>query len=260
MSSSNRVPGHTLVAEGAAFLPDPNTGGTMLNRTGWHGCGLCSCGETSDTLSSNNQRKRWHREHKDTIRGKLSSTIPPLAYAAAEKAIRAGVRIRPGEHAAAELAAGKQIILSGTEAEYAARLGVGAAAPIIAAHALDTATREHVGEAVERLVREAAADLRPELEEKSGNVAAEVLQAHSKKLYSQFRADVAAELPAALAAEGRVIVAVRDLEAIRVELAPDGRIGRTLLSGSHPTAANVARQELLDLLRAALAGLLPEGS
>ncbi|MBB4699255.1 hypothetical protein [Sphaerisporangium siamense] len=53
-------------------------------------------------------------------------------------------------------------------------------------------------------------------------------------------------------------MAVRDLEAIRAELEPNGRIGRTLLSDSNPTPANLARDECLDLLRAALAGLLPQ--
>ncbi|WP_147268648.1 hypothetical protein [Sphaerisporangium album] len=187
-----------------------------------------------------------------------SQDIPQQAFDAAEKAFRGGVRIRPGARAAAQLAAGQSIISSGTEAEHAARLGVAAAAPIIAAHALETATREYATAAIEGVVRQAVAEARPQLEELNEKIVAETLQAHAKKLFDQFRAEVVAGLPKALADQGRVIVAVSDLEAIRAELVPDGRIGRTLLTGSHPTAANLARDECLDRLRAMLAGLLPK--
>ena len=55
-----------------------------------------------------------------------------------------------------------------------------------------------------------------------------------------------------LAEAGLVVVSREDLDAVRRELSPEGRIGRTLLHGSHPTAANIARNECLDRLRAAL--------
>ncbi|MGC5012555.1 hypothetical protein ACLQ2R_17465 [Streptosporangium sp. DT93] len=63
----NRLPGHTLSSEGAAFAWTTN-GGRYVRTTGRRGVALCSCGETSSTLDSNSARKRWHREHKDELR------------------------------------------------------------------------------------------------------------------------------------------------------------------------------------------------
>lgn len=67
MPHANRIPGHTLVAEGAPFAPDyPGTRRLM----GKGGSGLCSCGILSSWLNSNTQRKAWHRDvHKPEVRG-----------------------------------------------------------------------------------------------------------------------------------------------------------------------------------------------
>lgn len=61
---TNRLAGHTLRYEGAAYRPD----GYLAIRNQRKGHGACSCGALSPELPSNYARKRWHREHKDTIR------------------------------------------------------------------------------------------------------------------------------------------------------------------------------------------------
>jgi hypothetical protein len=69
MATSARVPGHTLIAEGAPFAV---VGGARTTRTnpmgtGGSGRGLCTCGEWSPMLDSSTQRKQWHREHKAAV-------------------------------------------------------------------------------------------------------------------------------------------------------------------------------------------------
>jgi hypothetical protein len=56
------VPGHTLVAEGAAF----DMLGKRVHRwtQGRHGRAMCSCGELSKILPTKSSRQRWHRAHK----------------------------------------------------------------------------------------------------------------------------------------------------------------------------------------------------
>ncbi len=48
------VPGHTLYQEGRGFYGP---------------AGRCSCGATSQPLTSDAARKRWHADHKAEMRG-----------------------------------------------------------------------------------------------------------------------------------------------------------------------------------------------
>lgn len=69
MTTAVRVPGHTLVAEGAAHVERTVHIDTVVqirvrDRVGR---GLCSCGATSSVLPSTGQRKRWHRDHKAAV-------------------------------------------------------------------------------------------------------------------------------------------------------------------------------------------------
>ena len=59
------VPGHTIMGNGAAYTPS----GTRLNynSTGGWGSALCSCGATSPTYPTRDQRRSWHRQHKAAI-------------------------------------------------------------------------------------------------------------------------------------------------------------------------------------------------
>lgn len=61
------VPGHTLRNEGAPHAVNER-GQTVRLTEGRYGRGLCSCGELSDLLDSNAQRKRWHARHKSEVR------------------------------------------------------------------------------------------------------------------------------------------------------------------------------------------------
>ena len=68
---SARVPGHTLVAEGAPHVVD-ETKRVVRAYNSWggiggYGRGLCSCGAMSDLLDSAHQRKKWHRAHKAEV-------------------------------------------------------------------------------------------------------------------------------------------------------------------------------------------------
>lgn len=63
-----RMPGHTLVAEGAAHTQE----GRRAIRNSWNttsgvGRGLCSCGDTSEVLQTAAARKAWHRQHKHDV-------------------------------------------------------------------------------------------------------------------------------------------------------------------------------------------------
>jgi hypothetical protein len=59
------LPGHGLQNEGDSFHPD----GTRTFHIAGRGHGLCSCGILSPELTSNHQRKAWHRQHKAAIKG-----------------------------------------------------------------------------------------------------------------------------------------------------------------------------------------------
>ncbi|GAA2990544.1 hypothetical protein GCM10017559_08210 [Streptosporangium longisporum] len=76
----NRLSGHTLSNEGAPFTWIGSSG-RHVRTAGRHGVALCSCGETSPPLGSNNARKRWHREHKDELRGGAAALVEQIAVA-----------------------------------------------------------------------------------------------------------------------------------------------------------------------------------
>lgn len=62
--NTNRLAGHGLVAEGAAFA-------YVGVRSYWGnvpGMALCSCGRYSPRIKNRAQRKAWHRDHKNDIR------------------------------------------------------------------------------------------------------------------------------------------------------------------------------------------------
>jgi hypothetical protein len=61
------LPGHALTGEGVAH--EKRRDGRWQSTTSRLGVGLCECGETSPELTSNNQRKAWHAQHKDAVRG-----------------------------------------------------------------------------------------------------------------------------------------------------------------------------------------------
>lgn len=71
MKKTNILKGHTLFAEGAAAVawwPGAWPSGP--------GQGRCSCGQLSPELPNRAARKRWHREHKDSIRANQEGTTP----------------------------------------------------------------------------------------------------------------------------------------------------------------------------------------
>lgn len=66
---STRLSGHELQREGKPYQWD---GSRYTPASGVRGKGLCSCGATSKVTDVDNERKRWHRSHKDTIRAQSS--------------------------------------------------------------------------------------------------------------------------------------------------------------------------------------------
>lgn len=65
----SRLPGHELLWEGAAYVRRGTQFVTGPERgTRGVGYGKCSCGALSPELASGNQRKQWHRDHKNEIR------------------------------------------------------------------------------------------------------------------------------------------------------------------------------------------------
>lgn len=65
---SARLSGHELVNEGAPHDSKGRRFGIYGYSTAGEGRGKCSCGKLSPVLNSGNQRKAWHREHKEEIR------------------------------------------------------------------------------------------------------------------------------------------------------------------------------------------------
>lgn len=68
MPKNTRLPGHGLQDEGKPFTWNPQ-------RENWYraygtseGVAVCSCGEVSQTLHSDAERKRWMNAHKDGVR------------------------------------------------------------------------------------------------------------------------------------------------------------------------------------------------
>lgn len=65
MTAAVRVPGHTLVAEGAPFDHLRRRYSSILGGVGGAGHAKCSCGQFSPApIPSAYQRKQWHRDHK----------------------------------------------------------------------------------------------------------------------------------------------------------------------------------------------------
>jgi hypothetical protein len=61
--ATTRIAGHTLPDEGRL-----NGDNGLMSRCNGAGSIQCSCGQPSPVLPSTAARKRWHRDHKDTIR------------------------------------------------------------------------------------------------------------------------------------------------------------------------------------------------
>jgi hypothetical protein len=56
-----RIVGHGLHRQGDPVLD------TDPRLPGWSGRALCNCGAQSPILTSNRQRKAWHRRHKADV-------------------------------------------------------------------------------------------------------------------------------------------------------------------------------------------------
>ena len=69
------VKGHSLTDKGAAFrlpgCPEVACVATSRRRLVGSGHGWCSCGELSPHLTSNRERRSWHRAHKSQIAATL---------------------------------------------------------------------------------------------------------------------------------------------------------------------------------------------
>ena len=74
--ANTRLPGHELWSEGAPYRRGDQAhvrcGGWMLGTSG-EGYAVCSCGATSEVLTSANKRKQWHRDHKQTIKNETNA-------------------------------------------------------------------------------------------------------------------------------------------------------------------------------------------
>ena len=63
----SKMTGHALKREGKAYAPTEH---------GWEatssalGVGLCQCGDRSPVCTSDRQRKKWHKNHKDALYAK----------------------------------------------------------------------------------------------------------------------------------------------------------------------------------------------
>lgn len=76
MARARQLSGHTLQypvlrlpdCEACADPPTPK------NYRSQPGHGLCSCGELSEHMATQVERKRWHTEHKGTVRARLVET------------------------------------------------------------------------------------------------------------------------------------------------------------------------------------------
>lgn len=65
---SNRMSGHELVSEGAPHDDKGRRLGLYGYTTSGDGRGKCTCRKLSPILPSGNQRKAWHRAHKESLR------------------------------------------------------------------------------------------------------------------------------------------------------------------------------------------------
>lgn len=81
MDTSTHLPGHGLLSEGQ---PYERRQGDEEDAPSWHradrwertGHAVCSCGEASPELYTNNARKRWHRNvHKPAVRADAQGQV-----------------------------------------------------------------------------------------------------------------------------------------------------------------------------------------
>lgn len=80
--ANTRLAGHGMRYEGKALYdaegkPTTTEGGWIYNYAS-KGSTECECGERSPVLTSDFQRKRWHREHKEQVR---AAKAAPRRYA-----------------------------------------------------------------------------------------------------------------------------------------------------------------------------------
>lgn len=73
---NTRLAGHTLPDEGRIRDTDG-----YWTKTG---AAVCSCGEKSEPLSSDNARRRWHSQHKQQARPQLTTISGPAALTGPE--------------------------------------------------------------------------------------------------------------------------------------------------------------------------------
>lgn len=82
MPTNTKLTGHSLREKGAPFSWDENRQqwlrviGADFNI----GVGLCSCGETSETLRADRHRREWHRKHKQDVVAAQSLDALKTAY------------------------------------------------------------------------------------------------------------------------------------------------------------------------------------
>jgi hypothetical protein len=86
------VPGHQLKQGGAPYEWDGRKWVIVENKIGK---GLCTCGAPSTTLLNDNQRKVWHKEHRQRIVDDLPDPHDPIAINRALKNDGVTARVRP---------------------------------------------------------------------------------------------------------------------------------------------------------------------
>lgn len=78
MPKNTRLSGHTLRSEGKPFVWSSGRyvrANIALGRDIPEGRALCSCGNASQKLNSDAERKRWHAIHKQQIREQAASLV-----------------------------------------------------------------------------------------------------------------------------------------------------------------------------------------
>lgn len=93
MATLNKLllPGHKLRQQGAPYEWD---GRKWFIAKGKVGKGLCTCGAPSPTLMNDNQRKVWHRQHREDIIADMPDPYDPLVINEALKNDGVTARVR----------------------------------------------------------------------------------------------------------------------------------------------------------------------
>lgn len=94
------VPGHSLLQQGAPYEWD---GRKWYIVEGKIGKGLCTCGAPSPTLSNDNQRKSWHRDHREAVVAELPDPTTPQAIVDALKNDMISARVKNDSKRGSEL-------------------------------------------------------------------------------------------------------------------------------------------------------------